>query len=185
MKFKEYINESKTIIYHGDNFSTKKLESKLMNNGNNQEGIGIYFGSLETAKAYGKNIIHTEIDTKKFINSRGEISKFLKLSEIINILTDMYKEDVEAMYYIITDWGIEISEPEDIEEYMFEELAQNMSNDDVRDFQTTLANTFGVVPFVESWNKHTKIDGTYQDQGNDIWYAVINTKIKVKQIKEI
>jgi len=42
MKFKEFINESTEITYHGDDFGTKKLEAKLMNNGNNQEGIGIY-----------------------------------------------------------------------------------------------------------------------------------------------
>jgi hypothetical protein len=43
MKFSEFINESKSTIFHGDDFGTKKLEPKLMNNGNNQEGVGGVF----------------------------------------------------------------------------------------------------------------------------------------------
>jgi len=181
MKFSDYINESKTTIYHGDNFGTKKLEPKLMNNGNNQEGIGIYFGDLETAETYGSNIVTAEIDPKNYIDSRKDIGKYVKVNKITDILNDMIKADADAMYYMITDWGIEIAEPEDIEYGHLEFLADKMQNDEVRNFQVTLAETFGVQAFVESWNKHLpKIHGTFQPQNRDIWYCVINTKVKVK-----
>jgi len=68
MKFKEFINEASNMvtIYHGDNYGTKKLDPKLMNNGNNQEGIGIYFGTLDVAEDYGKNIVQVTVNKKDF-----------------------------------------------------------------------------------------------------------------------
>jgi len=184
INFKEYINESTVITYHGDDYGTKKLEAKLMNNGNNQEGIGIYFGSLETAETYGKNIIKAEINPKNYIDSRKDIGKYLKINQIMSILTDLWKSDEESMYYMITDWGVEISEPEDIEPEHINYLAGKMQNDEVRNFQTTLAMQFDVVDFVDSWNKHCKnIHGTFQEQGNgEFWYCIINTKQKVSKI---
>jgi hypothetical protein len=161
----------------------KKLEPKLMNNGNNQEGIGIYFGSLKTAETYGTNIVKTEINPKNFIDSRKDIIDFLKIKQIENILIDMWKSDEETMYYMITDW-IEVSEPEDISISDIKYLADKMKYDEVRNFQITLAEQFGVVEFVESWNKHCKnIYGTYQVQNKDeTWYCIINTKVKVSKI---
>jgi len=184
MKFKEFINESTVITYHGDDFNTKKLEAKLMNNGNNQEGIGIYFGSLATAETYGKDIIKAEINPKNYIDSRKNINKYLTIRQIIKILKDMYKVDEETMYYMITDWGVEISEPEDIMEEHIEFLADKMQNEEVRNFQITMAQEFNVIDFVESWNKHCKnIHGTFQKQGNgEIWYCIINTNVKVQKV---
>lgn len=180
MKFKEFINESKVIVYHGDDFGTKKLDPKFMNNGNNQEGIGIYFGSFETAELYGKYIIQAEIDTKKFIDSRKNIGEYINSKQLSKILIDMWKSDEETMYYMITDW-IEVSEPEDVKLNHIEYLAEKMQDEEVRNFQITLAEQFGVVNFVKSWNKHYKnIHGTYQKQNADeIWYCIINTKQKV------
>lgn len=178
------INESKEIIYHGDNFGTKKLDPKLMNNGNNQEGVGIYFGDLETAQSYGRHVISIEINPKNFIDSRKPIGKYVSTSKIAKILNDMWKVDEEEMYYMITDWGIEIPNPEDIEKRHITFLASKMSNDEVRNFQVTLADTFNVVDFVKSWNKILpNIHGTYQKQNRDTWYAVINTDYKVTTYK--
>jgi hypothetical protein len=180
--FKEYITESTTVTYHGDNFNTKKLDIKLMNNGNNQEGIGIYFGSLETAQSYGKNIVKAEIDTKKFIDSRGYIGDFVAKSKIIKLLTELYKSDNEEFYYFITDY-VEVMEPEDVNKQNISELADMLSDEQVRNFQITLAEKFGVVVFVELWNKIIKIDGTYQEQNSDeTWYCIINTNIKLSKI---
>ena len=179
--FREMVNEETTVIYHGDDFGTKKLEPKLMNNGNNQEGIGIYFGDLETAESYGKYVITAEIDHKNFLDSRKPIGNFVSTVKISKILMELWKSDEEAMYYQITDWGVEISEPEDIEKEHIKELASKIANDDVRNFQITLAETYGVEIFVELWNKYIKKDGTYQKQNRDIWYAVINPAIKVRK----
>jgi len=185
MKFKDFINESSVITYHGDDFDTKKIEAKLMmtDGSNNQEGIGVYFGSLETAETYGKDIVSAKINPKNFVDSRKDIGKYIKISQMVDMLTDMWKSDEETMYYMITDWGLEISEPEDIEQEHMEYLANNMQSDEVRNFQITLAEQFGVVTFVDSWNTHCKnIHGTCQKQGGDeVWYCIINTKIKLKK----
>lgn len=182
MLFRQFLTESKKEIYHGDNYQTKKINVSLMNNGNNQEGIGIYFSSdIAVAKGYGSNIVSAEINHSKFIDSRKNIGKYLNQKTIAKILKDMYAVDEEAMYYEITNW-IDISEPEDIEDYHLEELAKKYSNEESRNFQVMLADIFGVEEFVKSWNKHTKIDGTYQDMGDNIWYAVINPKVKLIKV---
>ena len=172
--------ESTKIIYHGDNFNTTKLDPKLMNYGNNQEGIGIYFGTLETAQSYGKNIIQTTIDTKKFINSRESIGKYFK-SKIKDILFELHKIDNEPLYYDLTDWGVEIQEPEDVDIFLLGQLAHNIKDDEVRNFQIDMANKFGVQNFVKIWNKILpNIHGTYNKKLN--FYAIINTKIKVEKV---
>jgi len=182
-KFLESLHESKTIIYHGDNHNTTKLDPALMNNGNNQEGIGIYFGSLETAKSYGKNIVKLEIQNKDFINARESISKHLK-SKVYNLLIKLHKLDTEILYYDCTDWGIEVQEPEDVQDYHIKELTNYLKDEEVRNFQIDYANKFGVQNFVKIWNEvFPNIHGTYYKQYNDeLWYAVINTKLKVQPL---
>ena len=184
MKFKDFLNESKVVTYHGDDFGTKKLEAKLMNNGNNQEGIGIYFGSLTTAETYGKYVVKAEINHSKFIDSREDIGKYIKVDKIAKLFVHLHKLDGEPLYYMVTDWGIDgVVEPEDVEPQHLKELASKMLEEEVRNFQITLAEAFGVVDFVEAWNKIIKIPGTYQKQGGDeFWYAIIDTKIKVEKI---
>ena len=181
-KFRDYINESITI-YHGDNHNTTKLDSKLMNNGNNQEGIGIYFGSLETAESYGKNIVYLEINPKNFIESREPVKKHLR-SKLQDILVELHNLDPEPLYYDCTDWGMEVSSPEDIEPYHLAQLAKNIENEEVRNFQIDMAEKFSVENFVKIWNKiYPNIYGTYHVQPNDTWYAVINTKLKLKKFR--
>ena len=180
MTFKSLLES--TTIYHGDNFTTIKLSPKLMNHGNNQEGVGIYFGSLDTAQVYGKNIISANINPKKFINSRDPIGKHFE-SKIKNILFELHKTNNEPLYYDMTDWGIEVQEPEEVDIFLLGELAHKLKNEQVRNFQVDMANKFGVETFVKVWNKVLpNIHGTYQDQSNDTWYAVINTKIKVEKL---
>jgi len=183
ISYKQFINESKVKVYHGDNHNTKVLNPSLMNNGNNQEGIGIYFGSLETAEKYGKNVIEADIDTKNFIESREPIQKHLK-NKIKDILIDLHKIDPEILYYDCTDWGIEVQEPEDVKYYHLEELAENLKDEEVRNFQVDLAQKFGVINFVKSWIKvFPRIYGTYHKQyDEEIWYAILSPKVKLTTI---
>ena len=76
MSFKQYLKESRKLIYHGDNHNTKKLDVSLMRHGNNQEGVGIYFSDkIDSAFDYGKNVVSAEINTSKFLHSRANLSK--------------------------------------------------------------------------------------------------------------
>ena len=181
MTFRELLVESKIIIYHGDNFGTTKIDAKLMNNGNNQEGIGIYFSNnIDTAKSYGKDIIKIE-GNLKLIPSRVDMS-IINDKKIYNLLKDMHKADLEKFYYYISDY-IEVYEPEDVNDKHIIEMIKYAKSEQVRNFQVDMAEKFGVEEFVKSWNKHIKIDGTYEKQNSkEIWYAIINTDIKVEKI---
>jgi hypothetical protein len=175
MKLKVLLEAKSTTIYHGDNAGTKKLEAKLMNNGNNQEGIGIYFGSLETAKSYGKYLVSATVDSTKFINSRGDVGKELNLLSVKLFLSELHKLDREPLYYALTDWGKEIMKPEDVTKSDINFLAKQYLDEEVRNFQIDMADKFGVVAFVETWNRVFRhIHGTYNKDLD--WYCIINTK---------
>lgn len=178
--FETIMKDGTIEVYHGDDFNTTFLNPKLMNNGNNQEGIGIYFSDHKsTAESYGKDVVKAYIDRKNFIKSRESI-KIIGKNNIINILKDMMIVDKEAMFYLVTDYGVYLENPEDLEDYHLEELYELIFNEEARNFQITMANSFGVVEFVKSWNKNTNIDGTYYNHNNDeVWYSLINTDIKL------
>ena len=182
-KFKNYLIEKKITVYHGDRHNTKKLDVKLMNNGNNQEGIGIYFSdNIEDTKTYGKDVVSASINTNNFINSHDDIA-VIGNSKIEKILKDLFKLDEEEFYYLITDYGVEVHNPEDVNENYIKELVNLIKNEEVRNFQIDLSDRFGVKQFVDIWNKITKIDGTFQKQNGSVWYSVINPKIKLTQEK--
>jgi len=171
---------SKTItVYHGDNFKTTKLDPKYMNTGNNQEGIGIYFGSLAVAKDYGSDIVSTEVDKSKFVYSRNLMKKYVSNTKIAKLLKELYKLDVDEMYSFIIDYGVEVYEPEDINSSNLKEFAVMLSGEQVRNFQIDLAQRFGVNIFVKLWNDIIKIDGTFNDEE---FYCIINTKYKLTKV---
>jgi len=188
-KFSDYLNESKkkTIrLFHGDNHNTTKIDPKLMmqKNSNNQEGVGIYFGTLETARHYGKNIVYIDVEKNSFFNSRDLIEDCKELSKkLIKILLELKKIDNEEMYYFVTDWGIECDE-KNINETVLKEVAEYLQTEEIRNFQIDMAEKFGVVNFVRVWNKvlpHN--NGLFCKETN--FYAVINPKIKVHKLKKI
>ena len=187
--FREWLREANTSItvYHGDNFGTSKIDPKWMLHADsrNQEGVGIYFATLlQTAKAYGKHIVKAEINHKKFIDSRADVSKLNKASTV-KLLQELLKIDNEPLWYYLTDWGYQIEDPKDVKGYHFEQLYNNIKEEQIRNFQIELAQKFGTENFVKAWNKYLKIDGTFQVQDkstNNIWYAIINTDIKLTKI---
>lgn len=179
MKFREFLLESMLEIYHGNDHSTKMLVPKLMNNGNNQHGIGIYFtNNKSTAESYGKHVVKINVNTSKLINNKDFISVIGK-NKILKILK-ILSSDKEGMYILTSNYGIEIFDSKDLKTTHVEELVHLMLDEEVRNFQITLAEEFGVEKFVNAWNKITNIDGTYEKRGpGEIWYAIINTKYKV------
>lgn len=173
----------KKEVYHGDNHNTKKLDPKLMNNGNNEIGVGISFGSLDVAKTYGKDIVKTTIDTRYFVNARDSYFDCNSLESLEKLLIDLHKIDPEKFYYDLSDWGVEVQEVSDIDKTMLKKLASYLKDEEIRNLQISLAEKFGVENFVKLWNKYHKEDGTYLDRGNgEIWYAIINCDIKLQKI---
>jgi len=182
MSFKQYLKESSKIVYHGDNHKTKKLDVSLMNHGNNQEGIGIYFSdNIDTAYDYGRDVVSAEINMSKFLPSRVNISKIGKL-KIKKLLHALWKYNKEEMFYWVSDY-IEVSVEDDVQDVHIDELAGYLMNEQIRNFQIDLADKFGVENMVREWNAIVKIDGLYnRNNDNEIWYAIINPKIRLTAI---
>jgi hypothetical protein len=177
INFINLLNES-LEIYHGDNHNTNQLSSKLMmtKSSNNQEGVGIYFSDdINAAKDYGKNIISISINKKNFVESRDRVGSHISKSKLISLLKTMTKIDKEEMYYYMSDYT-ELASPENINESSYLEVAELISDEEIRNLQVDLARIIGVESFVKLWNKIIKIDGTYHRNGSDVWYAVINPK---------
>ena len=172
-------------VFHGDNHNTARLEPRLMNNGNNQEGIGIYFSDQQsTAHSYGRHIVKAMINPRNFVNARHPIGRHVQRQDGVRILKDLMGSDEEAMFYLATDYGVYLTDPEELNDHHLAELFGLLNNEEVRNFQITLANAFDVVTFVRSWNRHTKIDGTFNSNNrNETWYAIINDKIGLERVE--
>lgn len=177
--FEEFENEKKITVYHGDNYGTTSINIDNMDlGGNRQEGIGIYFTTnLEIAQFYGKYVVSAEISKNKFIDSRDDIGNFLSINEMIGLFKYFWKIDSVSLYYLISNY-VEIFEPTDITEYHLKKLAENMKTEEVRNFQITLAESFGVKNFVDAWCLNVKnIDGTVNHEFD--FYCIINPKIEL------
>ncbi len=177
----DHINEAKKIIvYHGDDFNTTKIDPKFMFGGNNQEGVGIYFGALEVAKKYGRDIVSIDINPRDFKDARTDIDRIINEKQAVSIFKYILKKDSD-FWYILTDYGMEISEPEDVDDYHLRELWDSMKTTEARNFQIEIVQNSSVEPFVEAWNKFTKVHGLYEKESG--FYSVINTKYKLTKVK--
>jgi len=182
MRYQELTESKLKTVYHGDDYNTLALSPSLMNNGNNQEGIGIYFSDRQsTAEYYGKHVISAEINLDNFISARTTFSE-ISVEKIAALLHALRKYDEEAMFYMVSDYII-VTEPSEVEEYHIDELATHVRDEQIRNFQVTLAENFGVENFVKEWNQIIGIDGTYEPRSeNEMWYAIINPNIKITRV---
>ena len=93
-----YESSNTLEVYHGDNYNTTRLDPRLMNNGNNQEGIGIYFSDNPvTARKYGSNVIRCTINLNNIAQSRGDTSA-IGMSAIKKIMMDMARVNKEEAF---------------------------------------------------------------------------------------
>jgi len=190
--FQYFIKETKKSgfrelrVYHGDNYGTSRININrmLVDNSNNQEGVGIYFGSLDVAKTYGKDIIFADINLDRFVDSRTSIIDVININTIIKILQALWKSDPEAMWYYMTDFGLEIPEVFDIKPKHLRFLAKALEAQEVRNFQIELVQIFDLHTFVNAWNHYTDIDGTHSFVSNDDvgFFAIINPNIEVYKL---
>lgn len=187
---RESINNGNIItIYHGDDFNTEKIDVSLMFNGNNQEGVGIYFGSRKVAEDYGSNIISAEVDSSRFIASRKSMADEIGETEdecedkIYRMLHHLHQKDIhnEDFFYCVTDYGYVIGEIDEVDDVSLHFLSEKLIREEVRNFQITLAEIFGVERFVEAWKAVLPdIVGTYAEETG--FYAILDDKIAVSKV---
>jgi hypothetical protein len=180
MRYQQLI-ETKNILYHGDNVGTTDLHAKWMMHGesNNQEGIGIYFTpSIKAAQTYGKKVSSIDITGLNIKDSRGLVADIIPARDAIMLLRYLHQQDKtndDGMWYMMTDYGIQASEPTEVEDHHFSELHHAMKMSQIRNWQIELAQASDAVSFVTGWNKYIGIDGIYEVESK--FYAIINTNI--------
>ena len=166
-------------VYHGDDFGSVLLDPKLMmHGGNNQEGVGIYFGPISMAEGYGKYISYANVDQRRFIDPRELVEDVIPHDKLIKLLLALHKSDEESMYYLVTDYGFDVGDVEDVDENAIIGMSDHIKTTEIRNLQIELAQRFDVKSLVKAWNEEIEdIDGTYHSE-TDI-YCIINTDIKV------
>ncbi len=178
------LTESSNIrIYHGDNYGTKKLDRKLMfHGGNNQVGIGIYFGTRETAEKYGKHIVSISINPKNFKDGHAPMGKIIKENKFVCLCRYLNKDD-ENFWMILTDYGIEVYDSSEAKQYHFQKLYQFMKDEEIRNVQIELAQYCADPMYlISNWNVClSHIHGLYEK--NTGFYSVIRDNYRVRQEK--
>ena len=182
MKFKEFFLESRSLVtvYHGSNTNFSKIDSKyfMLETSKVQEGVGLYFGDLNTAVGYGRYVKSVTVNPRNFMESHDPVSK-LSGRKVQELFKELWKYNDEAMFYLVTDYGIYAEEPSDVHAGMFIELYDMMKDEQVRNFQIALAQSFNAQFLAKAWNKvFPKIHGLKNSEYG--FYVVINTKYKLE-----
>lgn len=183
IKFTSFLNEaSKVTVYHGNRFGTTKINPEHMDTSINEHGVGIYFtDDINTAKTYGKHVVSAKVDPSDFVESRADVSRLGR--GYVDLLKYLHKVEPEGMWYLITDYGFELPNPEDVEDYHLSELAKRTSTEQIRHMQQTLVDSTSVTDFVKAWNKTIKYKGTYQrQQTGETFYMIVDPTIKLEKV---
>jgi len=194
-KFRNYINtfseltESRTsnnslvTVYHGSNTKFTKPDPKYMflDVGNSQEGVGMYFGDLETAQGYGKYLYKLQLNRKFFKKSHGYVEDNLPKGQLKKFMVNLRKLDPEAMFMWCTDYGIYATEESEITTQTIMELIEMLKLEELRNFQIDISQHFKVEYLVDSWMKCFKnVHGLYND--NYGFYVLLSTDYKLEPI---
>ena len=179
--YEESISDG-VVTYHGDDFGTSKVTIKNMwLDGNSQEGIGIYFGPASVAEGYGKYISKALVDPSRYIESRENTLDAIGVDNLAKILEECWKADAEQMYYLATDYGIDIPEPEDIEDYHMEMVAGLLGNNEIRHIQVEIVQAFNIEILVKAWMKVLPDVHGLKESDNE-FFIVINTGVGVTPV---
>lgn len=182
--FKQFLEESKLErVFHGTKYNTTSINPAHMDNSINEYGVGIYFTTnIKTASTYGANIIETMVNPARFINSTQPVSK--AGSGYLSLLLELKKTAAEGMYYYVTDFGMEVSEPEDITDAHIRQLYNKIKPQQLRHSQQEIVDNVGVEKFVAAWNKTMNYDGLKEPKpAGEMFYVIINPKLKVTPVK--
>lgn len=181
--YKEFITESSNVtVFHGTKYNTTFINPAHMNNSANEYGVGIYFADdIETAKRYGNNIITAEVNPSRFIHPKTPVSRvgpgYLKL------LMELKRTSLEGIFYAVTDYGVEIGEPEEVTDAHIRHLLKKIGPQRISHNQQEITDYVGVENYVKAWNNTLKLDGLAEKRrSGETFYVIINPKIKVKKL---
>jgi hypothetical protein len=170
-------------LFHGDDFGTTKLDPKLMfHGGNNQEGVGIYFASdITVTKTYGSKITKLELTVdqlQRIVPARDHAEDHISSDAGFNLLNYINQND-DNFWYMISDY-VEVTGPEDVEEFHLRQTFEMMSREEIRNFQIEVCQATNVPLFVKAWNASTGIYGLFEKESQI--YSIINPKLAVTPV---
>lgn len=175
--------ESANTLYHGDHFGTTQLDPNWMfhSDSNNQEGIGIYFSpDINVAKTYGPKISSISRQGLKIVESRSIAVDYINLAQAARF-TEILNNANEDFWYVYSDYGIEVAEPEDVEDHHHMQLQEMMLREEIRNWQIEMAQlSDNIDVYVKAWNQIFDIDGLYENESQ--FYSIINTEVKVTPV---
>lgn len=177
--FREYIRitESKLItVYKGSNKDLSKIVPNMFNSkdSDEQKGVGMFFSTnIEDAKKQGSDIYALKINSVDFVDSEERISKLG--NDTIKLLKDLHNIDHEHLYYLMSDYGFEVSDPENMTNADIEKLYNALKDEEIGTFQVDMVNMFGIEHFIDAWNKNIKFKGTFTKLvDGHIWYGILH-----------
>lgn len=143
-------------LFHGNNYNVTEINpARMYGFGNNQEGVGIYFGSeKKIAEHYGSTVISIFVN-KKHIKNSDDLLVDVGLDPF-NIFKDAQVQDEEAFFYYASDRVI-VTEPDEIDDNVLRDLVVEVAEEKLQFFQADMAEIMGSESFVASWNKHCDI----------------------------
>jgi hypothetical protein len=82
---------------------------------------------------------------------------------------------------VYSDYGIEVAEPEDVEDYHHVQLQEMMLREEIRNWQLEMAErSDNINVYVNAWNQLFDIDGLYETDSQ--FYSIINTNVQVTPV---
>lgn len=172
-------------LYHGDNHGTTELKPSLMLGTNCLLGTGIYFSTdISTAYHYGKYVVETTVADKFLVQATKSLDETVTKKSNLNfirMLGHLMDSDPEAMYLILTNYGMELTAPSEINYTQMSWLYQQLCCEQARNLSIILAEAFGIETFVTLWNQFfPNVKGFYEEQPTGaIWVALVDTNIRV------
>ena len=104
------------------------------------------------------------------------------------ILKAIFKED-EEIWYLLTDYGVYVEQPEDVEDYHWDELAEYMMSEQIRNFLITIVESSNTKSAVSNFVKYSGYWGTYMKMPAndyaeaDTWFAIMHNDDDVRPVE--
>jgi hypothetical protein len=178
----------KIKVYHGDNYGLETINGNYKRiadpSGNMALGLGIYFTEdIKLARRYGNKIVSTIIDKNKLLPALSMANDVMDRDNVIELLK-YYNKESEDFWYYYSDFGINVSEPEDLEDYHAEILVDYIIDNEVRNFMIELWQRVGDTKiFVDGWLKNIDYYGVYDDKDGVLIVALLYNDDILKKVE--
>jgi transcriptional regulator of met regulon len=119
------------------------------------------------------------VDTSKLLPSRADVSNKIPLPKVVTLLKEI-ANNYDDFWMMFTDYGFEVENNKNITDKMYLNIANTMSDNEIRNFQIELVQASNIKVFVEAWLKVVKKYGTYNKELG--FYALMHNDNSIAKI---